>query len=70
MTDEEITNLLRESGVVEAVLPFSEGSMRILRRVIQAAIKSERYACIEDVRTCGGNQAVEIEELILSRENA
>jgi hypothetical protein len=39
MTDEEITNYLRDAGVVEAVLPFSEGSMRILRRYTELILE-------------------------------
>ncbi len=70
MRDDEITNLLRDAGVVDAVLPFSDGSMRILKRFAAALVDKERADCIEDVRTIGGKFAVECEELILQRSNA
>lgn len=69
MTDEDITNLLRNSGVVEAVLPFGDGAMRILRRFADEITTKEREECIEDVRTVGGKFAVECEELIMMRSN-
>jgi hypothetical protein len=70
MTDRELTELLQESGVVSAVLPFSDGSNRILRRFALLITKKERANCIEDVRTIGGKFAVECEELIIERSNA
>lgn len=39
MNDKEITDFLKKSGVVDSVLPFSEGSMRILRRFVSEVEK-------------------------------
>lgn len=35
MTDAQIIELLKKAGIVECVLPFSEGSMQILRRFVR-----------------------------------
>ena len=49
MTDEEITNLLREAGVVESVLPFSPGSMQIMRRFAQLVLNAEKKPLDEQI---------------------
>ena len=66
-SNEDITGLLRRAGVVEAALPFSDGSMRILKRLVGLVKDDERAACIADVRTIGGSFAVECEDLIMQR---
>lgn len=62
--------MLRNAGVVEEVLPFADGSMRILRRFAVQIAEKEREYCIEDVRTVGGEFAVECENLIMSRQTS
>lgn len=70
LSDDDITNMLRNAGVVEAVLPFDDGSMRILRRFAVQIAEKEREYCIEDVRTIGGKFAVECEKLIVLRQTS